>query len=53
VAAGAALAGLYAAEPLRQLLALVAYVPMLAVVALVWRLEQPNHKSNVVRASEF
>jgi UDP-N-acetylmuramyl pentapeptide phosphotransferase/UDP-N-acetylglucosamine-1-phosphate transferase len=53
VAAGAALAGLYAADPLRQLLALVAYVPMLAVVALVWRLEQPNHKSNVVRASEF
>ncbi|MBV9581464.1 MAG: glycosyltransferase family 4 protein [Chloroflexi bacterium] len=49
VAAGAALAGLYAAEPLRQLLALVAYVPMLAVVALVWRLEQPNHRSNVVR----
>jgi UDP-N-acetylmuramyl pentapeptide phosphotransferase/UDP-N-acetylglucosamine-1-phosphate transferase len=53
VAAGAALAGLYAADPLRQLLALVAYVPMLGVVALVWRLEQPNHKSNVVRASEL
>jgi UDP-N-acetylmuramyl pentapeptide phosphotransferase/UDP-N-acetylglucosamine-1-phosphate transferase len=52
VAAGAALAGLYAAEPLRETLALVAYVPMLAVVALVWRLEQPNHRSNVVRSGE-
>jgi UDP-N-acetylmuramyl pentapeptide phosphotransferase/UDP-N-acetylglucosamine-1-phosphate transferase len=51
VAAAAALAGLHADEPLRQLLALVAYVPMLAVVGLVWRLEQPNHKSNVVRSS--
>ncbi|HEY1295175.1 MAG TPA: glycosyltransferase family 4 protein [Chloroflexota bacterium] len=48
VAAGAALAGLYASEALRVTLALVAYVPMLAVVALVWRLEQPNHRSNVV-----
>ena len=52
VAAGAALAGLYAAEPLRQLLALVAYVPMLAVVALVARLEQPNGRSNVFRSGE-
>ncbi|HEY2593690.1 MAG TPA: glycosyltransferase family 4 protein [Chloroflexota bacterium] len=50
LAAGAALAGLFAAEPLRQLLALVAYVPMLAVVALVWRLEQPNEGSNVLRS---
>jgi UDP-N-acetylmuramyl pentapeptide phosphotransferase/UDP-N-acetylglucosamine-1-phosphate transferase len=50
VAAGAALAGLYAAEPLRQLLALVAYLPMLAVMALVWRLEQPNQRSNVLRS---
>lgn len=52
VAAGAALAGLYASEPLRGLLALVAYVPMLAVVALVWRLEhdhqQPKPGSTVV-----
>jgi UDP-N-acetylmuramyl pentapeptide phosphotransferase/UDP-N-acetylglucosamine-1-phosphate transferase len=51
VAAGAALAGLSAAEPLRQVLALLAYVPMLGVVALVWRLErpkQPNKVSTVV-----
>jgi UDP-N-acetylmuramyl pentapeptide phosphotransferase/UDP-N-acetylglucosamine-1-phosphate transferase len=52
VAAGAALAGLYASEPLRETLALVAYVPMLAVVALVWRLEhddqQPKQGSTVV-----
>ena len=51
VAAGAALAGLYAAEPVRQLLAVVAYAPMLAVVALVYRLEhpqQPNQGSTVV-----
>jgi UDP-N-acetylmuramyl pentapeptide phosphotransferase/UDP-N-acetylglucosamine-1-phosphate transferase len=51
VAAGAALAGLSAAEPLRQALVLVAYAPMLAVVALVWRLErpkQPNEASTVV-----
>jgi len=52
VAAGAALAGLYASEPLRETLALVAYVPMLAVVALVWRLEQPNHRSNVLTSGE-
>jgi UDP-N-acetylmuramyl pentapeptide phosphotransferase/UDP-N-acetylglucosamine-1-phosphate transferase len=51
VAAGAALAGLFAAEPVRQLLAVLAYAPMLAVVALVYRLEhpqQPNQGSTVV-----
>jgi UDP-N-acetylmuramyl pentapeptide phosphotransferase/UDP-N-acetylglucosamine-1-phosphate transferase len=51
VAAGAALAVLTAAEPLRQALAVVAYAPMLAVVALVWRLERaekPNGVSTVV-----
>jgi UDP-N-acetylmuramyl pentapeptide phosphotransferase/UDP-N-acetylglucosamine-1-phosphate transferase len=51
VAAGAALAGLFASEPVRQLLAIVAYAPMLAVVALVYRLEhpqQPNQGSTVV-----
>jgi UDP-N-acetylmuramyl pentapeptide phosphotransferase/UDP-N-acetylglucosamine-1-phosphate transferase len=51
VAAAAALAGLYAPEPVRQLLAVVAYAPMLAVVALVYRLEhpqQPNQGSTVV-----
>jgi UDP-N-acetylmuramyl pentapeptide phosphotransferase/UDP-N-acetylglucosamine-1-phosphate transferase len=51
IAAGAALAGLYATEPVRQLLAIVAYAPMLAVVALVYRLEhpqQPNQGSTVV-----
>lgn len=50
-AAGAALADLNAADPLRLLLIPLAYVPMLAVVALVWRLEhpeKPNHVSNVV-----
>lgn len=51
VAAGAALASLYATAPLRELLALVAYLPMVAVVALVWRLEQPNQRSNVFRSS--
>jgi UDP-N-acetylmuramyl pentapeptide phosphotransferase/UDP-N-acetylglucosamine-1-phosphate transferase len=50
VAASAALAALYAPEPLRQLLALVAYVPMLVVVVLVARLEQPNRRSNVLRS---
>jgi glycosyltransferase WbpL len=51
VAAIAALAGLYAAEPLRQVLAVLAYAPMLVVVALVYRLEhpqQPNQGSTVV-----
>jgi UDP-N-acetylmuramyl pentapeptide phosphotransferase/UDP-N-acetylglucosamine-1-phosphate transferase len=48
VAASAALAGLFALEPVRVLLAVVAYAPMLAVVALVWRMEQPNQGSTVV-----
>jgi len=55
LAACAALAGLYATEPVRQALALVAYAPMLGVVALVWRLEhaesggeQPNGASTVL-----
>jgi UDP-N-acetylmuramyl pentapeptide phosphotransferase/UDP-N-acetylglucosamine-1-phosphate transferase len=51
VAAAAALAALYAAEPVRQLLGVVAYAPMLGVVALVYRLEhpqQPNQGSTVV-----
>ena len=49
LAAGAALAGVSAAPPMRVTLAILAYVPMLAVVALVWRREaadphpqQPN-----------
>ncbi|HEY3060117.1 MAG TPA: glycosyltransferase family 4 protein [Chloroflexota bacterium] len=42
VAAVAALAGLVLQEPLRQALAVAAYAPMLAVVALVWRLEASN-----------
>jgi UDP-N-acetylmuramyl pentapeptide phosphotransferase/UDP-N-acetylglucosamine-1-phosphate transferase len=51
LAAGAALAGVNAPDPLRAALVLVAYVPMLAVVGLVWRLEraeQPNGTSTVV-----
>jgi UDP-N-acetylmuramyl pentapeptide phosphotransferase/UDP-N-acetylglucosamine-1-phosphate transferase len=51
VAAGAAVAGLNASEPLRVMLAVVAYLPMLAVVVLVWRLEhtaQPNETPAVV-----
>lgn len=51
VAAGAALADLTAAPPLRLLLIPVGYAPMLAVVVLVWRLEhpeKPNQVSNVV-----
>lgn len=39
LAAAAALGGLVLDQPLRQALALAAYVPMLAVVGLVWRLE--------------
>jgi hypothetical protein len=35
----AALAGLGFEQPLRQALAVAAYLPMLAVVGLVWRLE--------------
>ena len=49
--AGAALATLYAAEPLRPVLAIIAYAPMLGVVALVNRLEQltqPNQAPTVV-----
>jgi UDP-N-acetylmuramyl pentapeptide phosphotransferase/UDP-N-acetylglucosamine-1-phosphate transferase len=52
IAAGAALASLYVGDPLRQLLALVAYVPMLAVVALVSRLEQPNQRPNVLTSGD-
>jgi UDP-N-acetylmuramyl pentapeptide phosphotransferase/UDP-N-acetylglucosamine-1-phosphate transferase len=51
IAAGAALAGLYAPQPLREVLAVLAYLPMLAVVALVHRLEgpqQPNQGPTVV-----
>ena len=48
IAAAAALAGLVAGEPLRLLLAVVAYAPMLAVVAIVWRREQPNRPPTVV-----
>ncbi|HEX8966506.1 MAG TPA: glycosyltransferase family 4 protein [Chloroflexota bacterium] len=52
IAAAAALAGLNASEPLRQGLVVVAYAPMLAVVALVSRLEpgraQPKEASTVV-----
>jgi len=54
VAATAALVGLNADTPARATLDLLAYAPMLAVVALVWRLEsgagpkQPNEPSPVV-----
>jgi UDP-N-acetylmuramyl pentapeptide phosphotransferase/UDP-N-acetylglucosamine-1-phosphate transferase len=54
VAAAAGLAGLHADQPARTTLAVVAYAPMLFVVALVWRLEggdepkQPNEPSPVV-----
>jgi UDP-N-acetylmuramyl pentapeptide phosphotransferase/UDP-N-acetylglucosamine-1-phosphate transferase len=54
-AACAGLVGLMVDAPVRQLLAVLAYVPMLGVVALVWRLEasdrqpkQPNEASTVV-----
>jgi UDP-N-acetylmuramyl pentapeptide phosphotransferase/UDP-N-acetylglucosamine-1-phosphate transferase len=52
VAAGAALVSLYVSDPLRQLLALVAYVPMLAVAALVSRLEQPNQRPTVLTSGD-
>jgi UDP-N-acetylmuramyl pentapeptide phosphotransferase/UDP-N-acetylglucosamine-1-phosphate transferase len=39
LAAAAGLAGLIADQPLREALALAAYLPMLLVVLLVWRLE--------------
>jgi UDP-N-acetylmuramyl pentapeptide phosphotransferase/UDP-N-acetylglucosamine-1-phosphate transferase len=55
LAAAAARAGISADPPLRVTLALLAYVPMLAVVALVWRREaayahhpQPNEAPTVV-----
>ena len=52
VAAGAALASVsVGADPLRAAVAALAYAPMLAIVALVWRLEhaeQPNGASTVV-----
>jgi UDP-N-acetylmuramyl pentapeptide phosphotransferase/UDP-N-acetylglucosamine-1-phosphate transferase len=56
IAACAAVAALFVSEPLRELLPLLAYSPMLGVVALVWRLEhpsnleQPNQTSTVVRS---
>jgi UDP-N-acetylmuramyl pentapeptide phosphotransferase/UDP-N-acetylglucosamine-1-phosphate transferase len=51
VAAGAALVALNAAEGIRQAMTVVAYAPMLAVVALAWRLERgekPKHAPTVV-----
>lgn len=42
VAAAIGVAALLTGAPLRQLLAVLAYAPMLAVVALVWRLERPQ-----------
>src|ERR1700682_235644 len=48
IAAAAGLAGLSVESPLREMLAVLAYVPMLAVVALVWRLEQLNEAPTVV-----
>ena len=42
LAAAAALGGLVLDQPLRQALAVVAYLPMLAVVLLVWRLESSH-----------
>ncbi len=55
LAAAAGLAGLNADLPVRVTLAVLAYLPMLAVVALVWRLEaaerqrqQPNERPTVV-----
>jgi UDP-N-acetylmuramyl pentapeptide phosphotransferase/UDP-N-acetylglucosamine-1-phosphate transferase len=39
IAAAAGLAGLTVDQPVRQALALAAYLPMLVVVVLVWRLE--------------
>jgi UDP-N-acetylmuramyl pentapeptide phosphotransferase/UDP-N-acetylglucosamine-1-phosphate transferase len=42
LAAAAALAGVAIDAPLRQVLAIAAYLPMLAVVGLVWRLESSN-----------
>jgi UDP-N-acetylmuramyl pentapeptide phosphotransferase/UDP-N-acetylglucosamine-1-phosphate transferase len=54
VAAAAGIASLSTDEPARATLVLVAYVPMLVVIALVWRLEssehlkQPNGPSTVV-----
>jgi UDP-N-acetylmuramyl pentapeptide phosphotransferase/UDP-N-acetylglucosamine-1-phosphate transferase len=53
-AAGAGLAGLRVETPLREVLAVLAYVPMLAVVALVWRLEaiDPSTRSERADANE-
>lgn len=55
LAAAAALAGIAADPAIRDLLLVLAYLPMLAVVALVWRLEghngppkQPNGAATVV-----
>jgi UDP-N-acetylmuramyl pentapeptide phosphotransferase/UDP-N-acetylglucosamine-1-phosphate transferase len=51
VAAGAALAGLNATPPLKEALGVIAYAPMLGVLALVWRVEhaeKPKRISTVV-----
>ena len=48
LSAAAALFGLYVPDPLRIVLAAVPYVAMLSIVALVLKLEQPNHRPTVV-----
>ncbi len=48
LSAAAALLGLYLSDTLRIVLGVVPYVAMLGVVALVLRLEQPNHRPTVV-----
>jgi UDP-N-acetylmuramyl pentapeptide phosphotransferase/UDP-N-acetylglucosamine-1-phosphate transferase len=53
LAAAAALGGLVADAPLRQMLAGLAYLPMLMVVLLVWRLESsPWSRSNWPEATK-
>jgi UDP-N-acetylmuramyl pentapeptide phosphotransferase/UDP-N-acetylglucosamine-1-phosphate transferase len=57
IAAAAGLAGLTAEQPLRQALAVVAYAPMLLVVAIVWRREAASRQQSAVsrrdRAAEL
>jgi len=51
-AAVAGLAGLSLETPLREALAGLAYVPMLGVVALVWRLEAPDRSARLAQSRD-
>ena len=52
LAAAAAVLGIVAEPPMRQVLTVLAYVPMLGVVGLVWRLEARGQSSAAKQPKE-